>query len=76
MHGLVLTPLSKPTSMAVEEFRIDSSTTTTSAFQNHHERTLTGAWAPAQGDLPAGTFRLDMAQPLAARPLPDRAALG
>ena len=65
MHGLVLTPLSKPTSMDLEEFRIDSSTTATSAFQNHNERTLTGAWAPAKREVPAGTLRLDMAQPLA-----------
>jgi hypothetical protein len=62
---VVLTPLSKPASMVVEEFRIDSSTTATSTFQNHNERTLTGAWTPAQREVPAGTLRLDMAQPLA-----------
>ena len=64
-HGVQLTPIGSAANLAVEEFRIDSSTTAPTAFQNHNERTLTGTWAPAQRDVPAGTFRLDMTQPLA-----------
>jgi hypothetical protein len=65
MHGVVLTAVSKPTSRGIEEFRIDSNTIATSAFQNHNERTLTGAWTQSQRELPAGTLRVDMTQPLA-----------
>jgi hypothetical protein len=64
-HGIQLTPAASAASLSVEEFRIASSTTAPTAFQNHYERTLTGAWAAAQRDVPAGTFRLDMTQPLA-----------
>ena len=64
-HGVVLTSLTKPTTVAVEEFRIASNTTAPNAFQNHNERTLTGAWQPADRQLPAGTLRIDLAQPLA-----------
>jgi hypothetical protein len=64
-HGIQLTPIASAANLAVEEFRIDSSTTAPTAFQNHNERTLTGAWAPAQRDVPEGTLRLDMTQPLA-----------
>ena len=64
-HGIELTPTASASTLSVEEFRIDSSTTAPAAFQNHNERTLTGTWAPAQRDVPAGTLRLDMTQPLA-----------
>jgi zinc carboxypeptidase len=64
-HGIELTPTASAATLSVEEFRIDSSTTAPAAFQNHNERTLTGTWAPAQRDVPAGTLRLDMTQPLA-----------
>lgn len=64
-HGIVLTPLPKPATVAVEEFRVDSNTTAATAFQNHNERTLTGAWQPAERQLPAGTLKVDLAQPLA-----------
>ena len=64
-HGIVLTPLPKPATVAIEEFRIDSNTTAATAFQNHNERTLTGAWRPAERQLPAGTLKVDLTQPLA-----------
>ena len=64
-HGIQLTAVTAATTVSVEEFRIESSTTAPTAFQNHNERTLTGAWTPAQRDVPAGTFRVDMTQPLA-----------
>ena len=64
-HGIALTPTASAATLSVEEFRIDSSTAAAAAFQNHNERTLTGTWAPAERDVPAGTLRLDMTQPLA-----------
>jgi Zinc carboxypeptidase len=64
-HGIVMTPLKSATKVAVEEFRIDSSVTAASPFQNHNERTLTGVWVPAERELPAGTLRVDMTQPRA-----------
>jgi hypothetical protein len=64
-HGIQLTDTTSAASLAVEEFRIDSSTAAPTAFQNHNERTVTGAWTPAQREVPAATLRLDMTQPLA-----------
>jgi hypothetical protein len=65
MHGIQAAPIAKPVTMAVEEFRIDSNTAAAIPFQNHNERTLTGAWVPAQREIPAGTLRVDLTQPLA-----------
>jgi hypothetical protein len=65
MHGVAATPLESTTKLAVEEFRIEKSEASARAFQNHHERTLTGVWQPAARELPAGTLRVDMKQPLA-----------
>ena len=64
-HGIQLTDTTSAASLAVEEFRIDSSTAAPTAFQNHNERTVTGAWTPAQREVPAATLRLDMTQSLA-----------
>jgi hypothetical protein len=65
IHGIHATPVAKAMTMAVEEFRIDSNTAVATPFQNHKERTLTGAWVPAEREIPAGTLRLDLTQPLA-----------
>ena len=64
-HGIVMTPLKSATKVAVEEFRIDGNETAATPFQNHNERTLKGSWVPAERDLPAGTLRIDLSQPLA-----------
>lgn len=64
MHGVTATPLKSSTRMPIEEFRIDKSETAR-PFQNHNERTLTGAWRAGERQLPAGTLRVDMKQPLA-----------
>jgi hypothetical protein len=63
-HGIVSTPLKAATTVAVEEFRISGNTTAPTPFQGHQERTLTGAWVPATRNLPAGTLRVDLTQPL------------
>ena len=75
-HGIVMTPLKSATKVAVEEFRIDSSNAAATAFQNHNERTLTGAWVA--GRTRAAGRHAESRPDAAARPagvLPDRAAL-
>jgi predicted Holliday junction resolvase-like endonuclease len=64
VHGVVMTPLKSATKVPVEEFRIDSSVAAATAFQNHNERTLTGAWVPTERELPAGTLKVELTQPL------------
>jgi hypothetical protein len=64
-HGVVMTPLKSAAKVAVEEFRIESSEAAANSFQNHNERTLTGTWVPAARELPAGTMKIEMTQPLA-----------
>ena len=63
-HGVLMTPLKSAARVAVEEFRIDSSVAAPTAFQNHNERTLTGAWVPAERELPAGTLKVEITQSL------------
>ena len=43
---------------------VASSDAAATAFQNHNERTLTGAWVMAERELPAGTLKVDVSQPL------------
>ena len=76
-HGIQATPLAKPMTMAVEEFRIDSNTAAATPFQNHNERTLTGAWVPAERET-ARRHAAGGSHPAAGAPgvLSDRAALG
>lgn len=64
-HGVKLTPLLKPETVEIEEFQITGSTTAPRPFQGHNERTLTGQWVQTTRELPAGTLRVDMTQPLA-----------
>lgn len=52
------------TRVMIEEFRIDGSEAAVTPFQNHRERTLKGAWVAAERDLPVGTLRIDLSQPL------------
>ena len=64
-HGIIATPLKSTASLRVEEFRIASNEVAPRPFQNHTERTLTGKWTAVERELPAGTFTVDMSQPLA-----------
>ena len=64
-HGVSVVPLKTASDVELEEFRIDGSEAAETPFQNHKERTLRGAWVPATKELPAGTLRVDMTQPLA-----------
>ncbi|HXW05997.1 MAG TPA: M14 family metallopeptidase [Vicinamibacterales bacterium] len=64
-HGIAATSLQTRETRQVEEFRIDGNEVAAREFQGHKERTLRGAWVPAERELPAGTLRIDMSQPLA-----------
>jgi hypothetical protein len=61
-HGVVMATVKTAQKFAVEEFRIDSSVTAPKPFQNHNERTVTGAWVKTERLIPAGTLRIDVAQ--------------
>ena len=60
-----MTPLARAEKVQVEAFRIDGSSLAAREFQGHKERTIEGAWTAAERELPAGTLRVDMKQPLA-----------
>jgi len=64
-HGIAMTRLSSATKVPIEEFRIEATETAAVPFQNHHERTIRGAWVAAERELPPGTLRIDLSQPLA-----------
>lgn len=51
--------------LAVERFRIDSTSVAPNAFQGRVERRLVGAWEPVIETLPANTLVISMDQPLA-----------
>jgi hypothetical protein len=63
-HGIIMTPFASR-NVQIEEFHIQTNELGPSEFQGHRERTLTGTWGPAERQLPAGTLRVDMKQPLA-----------
>ena len=62
-HGVRMTELKSAVTVPVEEFQIADSQSGR-AFQGHAERTLTGKWVAAERQLPAGTIRIDLNQPL------------
>jgi hypothetical protein len=53
------------TKLPVEEFRITSNEVAPRPFQNHTERMLTGTWVATERQIPAGTIKIEMNQPLA-----------
>ena len=61
----MLTPPEVGDEGAVEEFRIDTSVTAATAFQNHNERTLTGARGSPRTRAAGRHAEVDMTQPLA-----------
>jgi len=65
-HGVKVERLAQPTALLqLEEFQIGTNTATAQAFENHKERSVTGKYAPVERSLPAGTYRVQMNQPLA-----------
>ena len=63
-HGVRTTTLAKGTKLQVEEFQIESNTVAPKPFEQHTERTLTGAWVKAEREIAAGTIQVDVKQPL------------
>jgi hypothetical protein len=64
-HGIATTTLTSAQTMQLEEFHIEGIEPAARPFQNRTERTLRGAWTAVERELPAGTLRVDMSQPLA-----------
>ena len=64
-HGIATTTLASAQTMQIEEFHIEGIEPAARPFQNRTERTLRGAWTALERELPAGTLRVDMNQPLA-----------
>jgi hypothetical protein len=65
-HGIRMERMAQPaTPLQVEEFQIDTNTAAAQAFENHKERVVTGKYTPAEKPVAAGTWRVDMHQPLA-----------
>jgi hypothetical protein len=64
-HGIATSTLASALTMPIEEFHIEGIEPAARPFQNRTERTLRGAWTPVERELPAGTLRVDMTQPLA-----------
>ena len=63
-HGIVTTTLQASQTLPVEEFKLEGIDIAAHPFQNRTERTLRGAWAEADRELPDGTVRVDLTQPL------------
>ncbi|HET9263762.1 MAG TPA: M14 family metallopeptidase [Vicinamibacterales bacterium] len=64
-HGIATTTLDAAGTVQIEEFKIEAIELAARPFQNRTERTLRGTWTALQRELPAGTLRIDMTQPLA-----------
>jgi hypothetical protein len=71
LHGVKMTTLTAPVQAAsLEEFAITANTQRPQAnasidLGTHRLRTLEGAWQPATSDVAAGSYAVDMRQPLA-----------
>jgi len=63
-HGVPMRAIEQPTTVEGEEFLISAVEVAGRPFQGRNEVTLTGAWSPANLRLPAGTWQVDVAQPL------------
>ena len=64
-HGITTTTLASAQTMPIEEFHIEGIEPAARPFQNRTERTLRGSWTAVEREIPAGTVRIDMTQPLA-----------
>ncbi|MGH9347093.1 MAG: M14 family metallopeptidase [Vicinamibacterales bacterium] len=63
-HGVRMTRTDASLTLKLQQFRIDSSTTAERAFEQHHERTVTGEYESVDKTVPAGTFVVRVDQPL------------
>ena len=62
-HGVRMEPVEGARTLAVERFRVDS-TTVAREFEGHQERQVYGAWEAHTQEIPAGTMRIAVDQPL------------
>jgi hypothetical protein len=65
VHGIRHRRLAADTTIAVEQFRIDSLQVAEREYQGHHAQTLYGAYETATQTVPAGTVVVPLNQPLA-----------
>jgi hypothetical protein len=63
-HGIVLERVEAAATLPLEEFRIASTDTTAKPFENHQERTVTGQYVAVERQVPAGAYRVRVAQRL------------
>lgn len=63
-HGIRLRELGSSDRREVARFVVDSARTSEREYQNRRSRLLSGAWARAAVELPAGTLVVSSAQPL------------
>ena len=64
-HGVRLERLDQPTTLPLEEFRIESTQVAAQTVERHQERSVTGRYEPVERMIPAGSYRVSMNQPLA-----------
>lgn len=65
LHGIFVEQLADSLNVAAERFAIDSLIRNPQEYQGHHEERLEGLWTPLAVTLPAGTYVVREAQPLA-----------
>jgi hypothetical protein len=63
-HGIRTEKLAKGTTIKGEQFKMVSTRTEESAFQNHYRRTVVGAWEAADLSLPDNSIVVPVDQPL------------
>jgi hypothetical protein len=64
-HGVQTRLLREAVTLELEEFVVDSVTTSPREYQGRFEQEVVGSWRPATRTLEAGTVAVSMAQPLA-----------
>jgi hypothetical protein len=64
-HGIKTQVLDRARTIAVERYRIESSTVAAQEFQARKARTVTGKWEQSELEIPAGSVIVPMDQPLA-----------
>ena len=65
LHGVVVEKLTRDTALEADQFAVKEVQHAESAFQGHHETTVTGKWKSRTETFPAGTYVVRMNQPLA-----------
>jgi hypothetical protein len=64
-HGIRLERVTQDQRQPLEQFTIESTSLAERAFERHRERTTAGRYAAVEATVAAGTWRVDMTQPLA-----------